>query len=275
MIKKELNRVLLFGDDVGINQLLHYMPKNKVAGLVAAFNRPGALEFIQNLAKEHDLPLLIQPPRNDQAAFEGFFRELTTWEGDGLIANSYSLLVPEEILGMVEGAAFNIHYALLPRNRGVNPVEWAIANGDETTGVSLHVMSNRFDEGDLVAQIEDPILPDDTWVSLVMRLYGKSMTLIEMTLPKLLTGDWDARAQNETAATYNAAIPKEGMEIDFKTMSDDRIYNIIRANVDPHQGAFIRVGNGKTYIRDFIARDYISRLRETYERTGNILKKSM
>ncbi|MDV7338457.1 formyltransferase family protein [Terasakiella sp. A23] len=210
---KSIEKMLIFGDEIGVNQILHYLPANRIAGVVAAFNRPEDITKIEKMALEKKLPMLVQPPRKDEKAWDTFIENVRDLKPDGLICNSYSLLISDDLLSFVEGCAFNIHYSLLPRNRGPHPIEWVLKKKEDVTGVTVHVMSAEFDKGDIIAQIPVNVLDTDTPLSLAMSLYKKSIILMETVLPRLVSGQWAGRPQDENLATHNAPLSKEEIEI--------------------------------------------------------------
>jgi methionyl-tRNA formyltransferase len=88
------------------------------------------------------------------------------WQPDLVISIYLNQLIRRELIELPRLGCLNIHPALLPRNRGLFPYFWAMANGDQETGVTLHWVDERFDTGDLLLQEVLPIDPDETMTSL-------------------------------------------------------------------------------------------------------------
>ncbi len=95
----------------------------------------------------------------------------------------------------------NIHNAPLPRYRGVNPINWALKNGEDRHGVTIHEITPGIDSGPIVAQLEYSIYPDlDEVADVYARSLAYGWTLFEQTMP--LLPKIEARAQDEAEATY-------------------------------------------------------------------------
>lgn len=260
-----MQRILLFGDNRGIPELLTRIEKQRVAALVASAIRPDYHAMLRQIAAEHEVPLLVQPRYSDAEAYGDFARQAAALEPDGLICHSYAMLVRGDILALVGGRAFNVHFSLLPRHRGPNPVQWALIHGDSHAGVSLHVMAEGFDTGDIVAQESLDIAEDDTWLSLMRRLHAASNRLLDQALPDLLSGAWRTRPQDEEAAIINPRITPESFPIDFASMNDRQIFDLIRAQVAPLAGAYLETGEGRVRFTDFVPLSRIPEIRRQYE----------
>jgi len=243
LVNVPLRRLLVVGDSSGIPGLLQRIPASRVVGMVAAENRPQYHDKLKLIAQDIGVPLLIQPPKLSPR-YADFMNGVMQTAPDGLICNSYSMLIHADVLSIVSGRAFNVHAALLPRNRGPNPVQWALIRGDARTGVSLHVMSAVFDAGAVIDQEPLDILMLDTWVTLSSRLASASERLLDRVLPLLLKGDWQEVPQDESSASSNPRISPESFEIDFKQITDLQIYNLIRGQVSPLNGAYLTTATG-------------------------------
>lgn len=260
-----MKRILLFGDNLGVPELLARIEKQRIAAVVASAIRPNYHALMHATTEEHGVPMLVQPGFRDAAAYADFVREVAALEPDGLICHSYAMLVRADILALVEGRAFNVHFSLLPRHRGPNPVQWALVHGDSHTGVSLHIMGEGFDTGDIVAQESLEIAQDDTWPSLMRRLHAASNQLLDNTLPNLIAGTWRAEPQDDAIAIKNPRITPQSFEIDFSSMNDRQIFDLIRAQVAPLPGAFVKNGRRVVRFPDFVPLSRIAELRRRYE----------
>ncbi|MCB1436626.1 MAG: hypothetical protein KDJ46_05575 [Rhodobiaceae bacterium] len=260
-----MQRIFLFGDNRGIPELLARIDTGRIAALVASAIRPAYHEMLRRLAADHGVPLLIQPRFSDAGAYREFAAAAAALKPDGLICHSYAMLLRGDILALVEGRAFNVHFSLLPRHRGPNPVQWALIHGDARAGVSLHVMGEDFDNGAIVAQQSLEIGEDDTWSSLLDRLHVLSNRLLDEALPDLLAGRWAARPQDEAAALTNARITPDSLPIRFSAMSDRQVFNLIRAQVAPLAGAYLDTAEGPVRFTSFVPLSQVSEIRRRYE----------
>lgn len=256
-------RLLLFGDGFGIPQLLRLIPQEHVCGLVAAANRPQYHEELQQWANKHRLPFTIQP-LHDSESYAGFRRWVEKLEPDLIWVNSYSMIVRDDVLTIPRLGGINIHGALLPQYRGCNPTQWAILNGETETGVTLHEMIAGLDEGDIIDYKTVPLHFEDTWRTAQARLAEATDQLIAENLPKILHGQWKARPQASDQAVYHRRrTPEDGY---FKWEQPViEIYNLVRALVAPHPGAFYRDVNGNRIVLD----NYLSPTEITARKYGD------
>jgi methionyl-tRNA formyltransferase len=225
-------RILIFGDIYGIPQLLRHVPLANVAGLVVASNRPQYHDAIRKIAFENGLPLLFQPKPTSEN-YDAFKNGVKAMAPDLIWVHSYSMIVRDDVLNIPRFGGVNIHGALLPQYRGCNPTEWAIINGENITGVTLHEMTSGIDEGPIIDQKRVPLFFEDTWRSATDRVLDVTDGLIVDNIPSLLSGDWRATVQDETTARYHRRrFPDDGrFEWDQPVLE---IYNLVRALVAPH-----------------------------------------
>ena len=167
------------------------------------------------------------------------------------------MLIRKDVLSSVGDYAFNLHYSLLPRHRGPNPVQWALINGDQTYGVTLHKMGKDYDDGPIVDQIEIAIDHTDTWVTLFDKVKAPANELLSRTLPLVLDGTVQYRAQDKTRIKRNSRIPSDSFKIDFANMSDLDIYNLIRAQVNPLKGPYIQLTDKKGQVHKIQAKNIV------------------
>lgn len=237
MIKYRYRRVIIFGDNYGVPALLKYINTDLVVGIVAAEIRPKFHCELKNIAKRLGVPCVIQPKSGGKGSLaKSFVDEISQVNPDLIICHSYSMRIPKDILSLVGEAAFNVHFSLLPFNRGPNPVQWAIIHGCKYTGVTLHAMDEGFDTGAIVAQQKVRVERYDTWVTLMDKLKEHADVLLSRCLDSILVGNYAMVEQDNSLATVNTRVPKEGLYIDFSRMSDEEIHNIIRAQVFPLRG---------------------------------------
>lgn len=260
-----LQRLLVVGDTYGVPEILARVPSECVIGIVAAEIRPQFHVVLKNIADRLGVPLLVQP-RAASPCYPDFVSGLSKLRPDSLICHSYSMLIRHDVLGLVEGRAFNVHMALLPRNRGPNPIQWALIHGDKKSGVSLHVMDEGFDNGHIIEQESIDILDSDTWLTLLTRLKVATSELLDRAMPLLLNGNWQATTQNERIALRNPRIPPDSFEINFAVMSDLQIYNLIRAQIAPLKGAYLDTSSGRVRFTERLTLEKITEMRRIHAR---------
>jgi len=260
----EFSRTALFGDSAGLEALLEAVESEKFCCIVCAGNRPQYHGAIRSLARNIGARLLIQPKYGGKE-YARFFRSFTDAHPDSIICYSYSMIVRGDILRMVGYNAVNIHGALLPKNRGPNPVQWALIKGEELTGATIHYMNEEVDAGDIIAQKRVAIGATDTWVDLKSEVDAACLGLINEYVPKFLKKDVPRSPQDEQSATKNFRLNADYPKIDFSAMDDREIFNLIRAQVAPLEGAYIDVNGEKMRIREFIPLGNIGELRKKYQ----------
>lgn len=261
----KFSKLLIFGDDFGLQQLIDLIPPELIVGIVSASIRPQYFDSVRKFAEKIGCKLFIQPVRNARN-YNEFISGLKELAPDMILCNSYSMLIGSEILKIVNYNAINVHWALLPLNRGPNPVQWAIIKGEKKTGISVHYMDNGLDCGDIIAQEEEVILDTDTWVSLRERLKKRSGNFLQRCLADIISGKNDRLKQDEGKAVSNKRLTADYPKIDFMRMSDLEIVDLVRAQVYPLKGAYIEQNGGRIYFDKYLSRTEVAELRKKYAR---------
>jgi UDP-4-amino-4-deoxy-L-arabinose formyltransferase/UDP-glucuronic acid dehydrogenase (UDP-4-keto-hexauronic acid decarboxylating) len=259
------SRAVLFGDSLGIPQLLAAVPEALPAGIVAAGARPQYHDELRALAADRGVRFLIQPAYEPAGVeYRDFTRAIADGGFDLLLCNSYSMIVRPDVLELVAGAAYNVHWSLLPLNRGPNPTQWAIIKGERSTGVTIHHMDVGVDSGAIVAQAEEPISETDTWVSVNERLRALALGLLSEAVPMILSGSVEVREQDHSLATVNPRLTADYPRIDFAAMSDRDIFDLIRAQVAPLPGAFVEREGEQMHFDRLHTMEEVAELRSRY-----------
>jgi UDP-4-amino-4-deoxy-L-arabinose formyltransferase/UDP-glucuronic acid dehydrogenase (UDP-4-keto-hexauronic acid decarboxylating) len=159
----------------------------------------------------------------------------------------YRKLIRPSLLEIPRAGCLNLHGSLLPQYRGRCPINWVLVNGEKETGVTLHYMSPRPDDGDIVCQEKIPISPDDTARTLHEKVKKASAKMLDHILPQIKAGTAPRCPQDHSrATTFGGRRPEDG-EIDWnKTATDVR--DLVRAVTRPYPGAFSHVGDRKCII---------------------------
>ena len=147
----------------------------------------------------------------DEAALElvkGLAPELT-------VVAAYGKLLPEAILAVPPLGSINVHSSLLPKYRGAAPINWAILNGEETTGVSIMYMAKALDAGDVILQKSTPIGPDEDAPALTARLAQLGAEALSETVTALAAGTAARTPQNEAEMTYAPMLGRELSAMDW------------------------------------------------------------
>jgi methionyl-tRNA formyltransferase len=148
---------------------------------------------------------------------------------DLFIVVAYGKIIPETIINMPKFGSLNIHYSILPKYRGASPVEAAILNGDQETGVSIQKMEYKMDSGPIVAQEKVTIEPDEKASELCKNLITVGGKILVKILPPYLKNEIIPIPQNELEVTYCKKIKKEDGLVNLKEESAISLYNKFRA----------------------------------------------
>ena len=187
---------------------------------------------VKILAEKLRLPIL-QPVR---ARDENFIGELRELKPDLLVVVAYGQILPQAILDLPSHGCVNVHTSLLPKYRGAAPIQWAIADGEPETGVTIMKMDAGLDTGPILSTRRTPILPTDDSQILHDRLAQLGAELLVETIPGYITGAIQPQSQPAEGSTYAAKIKKEDGRIDWSQPAR-QIWNRIRA-FTPWPGAF-------------------------------------
>ncbi|MGC8971720.1 MAG: methionyl-tRNA formyltransferase [bacterium] len=153
---------------------------------------------------------------------------------------AYGLIIPKSILDVFPKGIINLHPSLLPKYRGPAPIQWAILNGDEETGVSIIYLTEELDAGDIILQERVKILPNDTAGSLSTRLSTIGAEILERAIELIETGNAKPIPQESLGkASYAPKIEPEMGRIDWNNKSRD-IVNRIRAFIPWPKAYFYR-----------------------------------
>ena len=213
-------------------------PQFQIAAVVTQPDRPKGRALkpqpspVKSLALRLGLPVL-QPER---ARDEEFIAGLSALQPDLIVVVAYGQILPPAILDLPRHGCLNVHPSLLPKYRGAAPIQWAIANGDTETGVTIMKMDAGLDTGDIIAMSSTPIQPEDDSATLHDRLAQLGAELLAQTIPDYVAGKIQPVPQPAAGASYAAKIKKEDGRIDWNRPARE-IWNRLRA-FTPWPGAF-------------------------------------
>lgn len=169
--------------------------------------------------------------------------EIINSNPDLMLVAAYGQIIPKEILDIPKHGSVNIHGSILPKYRGAAPIQFALLNGDKTTGVTLIKMDEKMDHGPILATAELEIQPDDNFASLYKKIAELSATLCAKVLPQYVDGRNFATEQAHEQASFTKMLRKEDGKIDWTRRAED-ILNQIRA-LNPEPGTWTTL-DGKT-----------------------------
>ena len=148
-----------------------------------------------------------------------------------VICKAFGEIVPKEFLNYPKYGCINIHFSLLPKYRGAVPIQKALLDGEKETGITIMLMSEGLDEGDIIDTYTEEIREDDTNISLRERLVKKSTEVLIPVLNKWINGEIVPIAQENSLATYcwQKDISKDKAEIKWEEYEPKYIDRMVRA----------------------------------------------
>lgn len=156
--------------------------------------------------------ITLYQPQNKQDLSELFKK--TKFESRVGVVVDYGIIISKDVFESFEKGIVNSHFSLLPEWRGADPISFSILSGQETTGVSLMVIDEELDTGELIDQ-QKLAVEDNNIDELTTRLVNLSIEMLKQTLPKYLDGEIEPSPQPDTEATYSHKLTKSDGEIDW------------------------------------------------------------
>jgi methionyl-tRNA formyltransferase len=189
-------------------------------------------DSVAAVAAEHGIPALTPADPNAPE----LVNQVAATRPDFLFSFYYRLMLKPPLLALAPRGALNMHGSLLPKYRGRVPVNWAIIRGETETGATLHYMTEKPDNGDIVAQLAVPILPDDTAMEVFDKVTFAAELTLHSALPALLAGTAPRLKQNLSLGAYFGGRRPEDGVIDW-SKSATEVHNLVRALAPPYPGA--------------------------------------
>ena len=187
---------------------------------------------VAELAALHGIPVITPDNPNTPEVVE----QIRALQPDFFFSFYYREMLKRELLEIPKRGALNMHGSLLPKYRGRVPVNWAIIKGETEAGSTLHYMTEKPDNGDIVAQQAVPILPNDTALEVFQKVTVAAEMALNNCLPDLLTGRAQAAKQDLSQGAYFGGRKAEDGIIDW-SKSAQEIHNLVRAVAPPYPGA--------------------------------------
>jgi methionyl-tRNA formyltransferase len=176
---------------------------------------------VKQAALEAGLPI-AQPEKIKTNS--GFRDQLEAIRPEAIIVVAYGRIIPKWMLDLPKHGNLNLHASLLPKYRGAAPIQWAIANGEPVTGVTIMRIDEGLDTGDMLLQRELPVAPDQTAEDVFPLLAAMGADLMAQTLEGLAAGAITPTKQDDAKATLAPILKREDGLIDFNRPAME-IYN--------------------------------------------------
>jgi methionyl-tRNA formyltransferase len=175
-----------------------------------------------------------------------FAEELKKLNSDIFVVVAYSIL-PKEVLAASRLGAINLHGSLLPKYRGAAPVQWAIANCEQTTGLTVFLLDEKMDNGPILEQRELSIEQNDTTETLLKKMIIPGCEALDTALAKLNSGNYTLLEQNHGHASTAPKLKKEDGLVNWN-LSAIQIHKKLCA-FTPWPGAYTNLNGQKIFLR--------------------------
>lgn len=216
----------------------------QVVGVVTVPDKPAgrgqkiSTSPVKDYAIAHNLPLLQPVKLKDPL----FLQSLAEWDADLQIVVAFRML-PKEVFTMPRYGTINLHASLLPEYRGAAPINWAVINGEQQTGVTTFFLNEHTDEGDIIEQQKVPILPEDDAGTIHDKLMNVGANMVVNSLKLIFSENVQPKPQNH----HFFQPPKHKAPKIFKTdcriswhTPPETIVNFIRG-LSPYPTAFTQI----------------------------------
>ena len=195
---------------------------------------------VKEAALEYGIPV-YQPRRVREPEVFEILKELAP---EVIVVVAFGQIIPQSILDLPPYGCINVHASLLPKYRGAAPIQWAVIDGEDVSGVTIMKMDAGIDTGDMISKVIVPITKEETGESLFDKLSTAGAKLLMETLPSLADGTAIYEKQPaESPTPYAAMIKKELGDIDWNKTAVE-LERLIRG-LNSWPSAYTKV-NGKT-----------------------------
>ncbi len=223
-----------------------YEAGHEIVGVVTNPDRPKGRGMkmipspVKEFATENNLKI-FQPEKiknNDE-----FIKELKELHPDVICVVAYGKILPKDILDIPPYGCINVHASILPKYRGAAPIQWAVLNGDKTTGVTTMYMDTGMDTGDIILKQKVEIGENETTGELWGKLSKIGGKLLVETLKQIEKGTAPREKQGEDFSIA-PMLDKKMAEIDWNNQTVEEIHNLVRG-LNPIMGAYTFYNNKK------------------------------
>jgi methionyl-tRNA formyltransferase len=169
----------------------------------------------QSPVKREALEMGVPVFQPERARGDEFMAQIGALQPELSVVVAYGQILKPEVLELPKFGSINIHASLLPELRGAAPIQWAVARGYQTTGVTIMRMEAGLDSGPMLVRAEEPILADDSASELAERLAAVGAEACVEALAMIESGQATEEVQDHSRATYAPKIERETARIDW------------------------------------------------------------
>lgn len=173
---------------------------------------------------------------------------LQAFSPDLIVMARYNQILGEKILSIPEKGVLNLHAGKLPEYRGASTLNWTLINGEDEGGVSVVLVDENIDTGDILAQKTFPIEQDDTIKDVEAKANDIFPSMLIDTLEQIKEGTIERTPQSPDEGSYYPRREPSDGEINWKIHTARRVHNLVRALTHPYSGAFTHYEGDKLFI---------------------------
>ncbi|MCO4755095.1 MAG: methionyl-tRNA formyltransferase [Bacteriovoracaceae bacterium] len=231
-------------------EMLDKHPMIEIIGVVSMPDRPSGRGHklrspeVVEYAKAHKLPIIQTENINKESQTLEQFKNANV---DLFVVLAFAQFLKQELLDIPTKGCFNIHTSLLPKYRGAAPIQYALMNGDQSTGVSIQKMVKKMDAGDVVWSSPVDIAPNETGGQLYTKLKFQAALSLNQFIEALIEDKLEYIVQDESGVSFAPTLKKDDGLLKFKDKTFDQLHNQIRA-LDPWPGTFCFLNNKRLKV---------------------------
>ncbi len=244
-------RILFFGSAaIGFQTLetLLASSQDELVGVVTQPDRPAGRKKkltpcpVKTFAQERGIPVFSP----EKVGASESFQTLEKLNADLFVVVAYGQYIPQSVLALPPSGSINLHPSLLPKYRGASPIQWALADGEPVTGVTILYVSEKMDAGDILSQRKVPIGPEDNALTMEPILARAGAELLMEAVEKIRSGTVSATPQDDALATEVRKLTKEDGRLDW-SLSARTLNNHIRGFI-AWPGCYCEAPSGRVKV---------------------------
>ncbi len=192
-------------------------PAFEVVAVVSQPDRPSGRNHeivptpVKSVALDHQIPVLQPSTLRD----ESVATTLRSLDADYFVVVAYGKIIPQAVLDVPRLGCVNVHPSLLPKYRGPSPMNWAIAEGDATTGVTIMLLDAGMDTGPILSQTSIGLDSDETMETLMAKAHEQGVPLLVDALKRFAAGEIVPVAQNDELATMTKLLDRDDGRVNW------------------------------------------------------------
>ena len=238
--------ILFLGDGqwarISLKNMINMKDIN-VVGIVLRYNKPD--RELEAIGKGNNIPIYMEKDINNHEVIDKF----ANFNIDLGVSMSFDQIIKVKLRNISKHGFINCHAGKLPNYRGRNILNWALINDEKEIGITAHYIDDGIDTGDIISQAIIPIEESDNYATLLNKAIAKCPEVLIDAIYKIKDNRVKTIKQSHINGSY-FSYRRDGDELIDWNWESRRIYNFIRALVDPSPGAQTYLDEKKIYIWD-------------------------